>query len=88
MTRQIRIRRGVVEWREFEQEVVAVDTSKAVYMAVNRSGSILWPALLEGATREDLVKRLVETYSLDHDQAAKDVDVFVEALDDQGLLES
>ena len=87
MSRQLRIRAGAVEWRQFEEEVVAVDTRRAVYMAVNRSGSVLWPALLEGATRDELVGRLGETYGLEPEAAAKDVDVFVQALDDQELLE-
>ena len=87
MSRRLRIQPGVVEWREFEEEVVAVDTRKAVYMAVNRSGSILWPALLEGATREELIGRLVESYGIDGTDAAQDVDAFVGALDDQELLE-
>ena len=87
MTRRLRIRHGTVEWRQFEQEVVAVDVRKSVYMAVNRSGSILWPALLEGATREELVDRLVQTYGLDPEAAANDVETFVKALDEQELLE-
>jgi Coenzyme PQQ synthesis protein D (PqqD) len=87
MSRALRIRPGVVEWRQFEEEVVAVDTRRAVYMAVNRSGSVLWPALLEGATREELINRLVQVYGVEMAGAEQDVDAFIEALDDQQLLE-
>ena len=87
MSRQLRIRPGAVEWRELEQEVVAVDTRKSVYMAVNRSGAILWPALLEGTTFDELVERLAGSYGLDRDAAERDVDTFVRALDEQDLLE-
>ena len=87
MTRQLRIRPGSVEWRELEQEVVAVDTRRSIYMAVNRSGAILWPALLEGTTFDELVDRLSESYGLDRDAAERDVDTFVRALDEQDLLE-
>jgi len=87
MSRHLRIRPGVLEWRELEQEVVAVDTRRSVYMAVNRSGAILWPALFEGATFDELVNRLVESYGLDRGTAERDVDTFVRALDEQDLLD-
>ena len=87
MSRRLRIRPGAVEWRRLEEEIVAVDARQSVYMAVNRSGSVLWPALLEGATREALIDRLVDTYGLERDDAERDIDLFVQALDDQDLLE-
>ena len=43
--------------------------------------AVLWPALLEGATREELVDRLVAKYGLDQADAERDVDMFVKALD-------
>jgi hypothetical protein len=87
MSERFRIRAGAVEWREFEQEVVAVDTRKSVYMAINRSGSALWPALIEGATRDALVERLVSTYEVDRDSAEEDVDAFLRTLAEHDLLE-
>ena len=87
MSRHLRIRSGAVEWRRLEEEIVAVDTRKSVYMAVNRSGAVLWPALLEGATREELVDRLMDAYGLERDDAERDVDSFVQALDEENLLE-
>ena len=88
MSRSLRIRPGVVEWRQLEEEIVAVDTRQSTYMAVNRSGALLWPALLEGATREELVECLVGKYGLDQGDADRDVDMFIKALEDQDLLES
>jgi hypothetical protein len=87
MSRSLRIRPGVVEWRQLEEEIVAVDTRQSTYMAVNRSGAVLWPALLEGATREELVDRLVGKYGVGQGDAERDVDVFIEALAQQDLLE-
>ena len=88
MSRSLRIRPGVVEWRQLEEEIVAVDTRQSTYMAVNRSGALLWPALLEGATREELVECLVGQYGLDRGDADRDVHMFIKALEDQDLLES
>jgi hypothetical protein len=83
----IRLRRSNLEWRMVEGEVVALDLEGSVYLTVNKSGVQLWPAVVEGATREQLVQTLESTYGLDRDSAARDVDAFVEQLRDKGLLE-
>ena len=85
---QLRLRPTALEWREIEGEVVAVDLQKSVYLAANRSGAALWPALAQGTTRDALVSRLVDEYRLDPERAAADVDAFLGALAEQGLLES
>ena len=87
MSRSLRLRPGTVEWRRLEDEVVAVDTRNTVYMAVNRSGAVLWPMLLDGATRDELISRLATAYDLQRTEAERDVDAFVRALEDQDLLE-
>ena len=87
MSRRLRLREGAIEWRELEGEVVAVDTRKSVYLAVNRSGTVLWPALLDGASRDDLVSQLARAYELDRGAAEADVDAFIRVLDEQDLLE-
>ena len=87
MSRALRLRPGTVEWRRLEDEVVAVDTRNSVYMAVNRSGAVLWPMLLDGATRDELISRLSAAYDLQRAEAERDVDAFVQALEDQDLLE-
>jgi hypothetical protein len=84
----LKLRPTALEWREIEGEVVAVDLQKSVYLAANRSGAVLWPALAEGTTRAELVTRLADQFDLDRDRAAADVDAFVGALAEQGLLEN
>jgi hypothetical protein len=87
MAGELRLRNSALEWREIEGEVVAVDTRKSVYMAVNQTGAILWPALAEGATRDELVKRLTEAYDIDRGEAEAGVDSFVTVLRENDLLE-
>jgi hypothetical protein len=84
---ELRLRGDAIEWREIEAEVVAVDTRKAVYMAINRSGAILWPALVEGTSREELVGRLTQAFGVDRSVAEADVDAFLQLLDEHDLLE-
>jgi hypothetical protein len=84
----LKLRPTALEWREIEGEVVAVDLQKSVYLAANRSGAVLWPALAEGTTRDELVSKLADQFGLDRDRAEADVDAFVGALTEQGLLEN
>jgi hypothetical protein len=84
---RIQIRRGVLEWREVEGEVVALDLRRKTYLAVNRTGAVLWPALMTGATRKELLARLTADFSVSQDEAAADLDAFLAELAGQDLLE-
>jgi hypothetical protein len=86
--RIVKLRPDDLEWREVEGEVVALDLRSSRYLAVNHSGTVLWPALHAGATREALTARLRDTCGLDAAAAARDVDSFLDMLASEGLLES
>ena len=51
MTEPLRVRADALEWREVDGEIVALDLRRSVYLAINPSGALLWPALVEGASR-------------------------------------
>ena len=76
-----------IDWREIDGEVVVLDRREGRYLAVNRSATVLWPALVEGTTEEGLVERLAERYRLDRDRARGDVQEFLDWLSGHGLLE-
>jgi Coenzyme PQQ synthesis protein D (PqqD) len=82
----IRLRPGVLEWRNVEGEIVALDLRSQLYLSVNRTGAALWTMLVTGSDRSALTTRLVETYALPPEQAAADVDSFLGELADQDLL--
>jgi hypothetical protein len=88
MNDQFRLRTDEIEWREVEGEIVALDLRKLVYISVNQSGAILWPALVEGASKDVLVARLSQAFDLDGADAAADVEAFLKSLGEQDLLES
>jgi hypothetical protein len=87
MSQPIQIRPGVLEWRQVEGEIVALDLRTKTYLAVNRTGAALWPALVSGADREELLTRLEKGFSLSRDQASADLDAFLADLAGQDLLE-
>jgi hypothetical protein len=81
-----RLRDADLDWREVEGELVALDLRESRYLAINRSGQVLWAALAEGATRDELVERLVEAFDIEVGHAAADVDAFTAELESRGLL--
>lgn len=83
----LRLRTQHLEWLEADDEIVALDLDSSNYLATNPSGALLWDALARGATREELVSKLVKTFGIDPEVASADVDAFVAQLSDGGLLE-
>ncbi len=83
----IRVRPDV-EWREVEGRIVAMDVRTADCVALNRTGTRLWSAVVEGTSVEQLATALVEAFGLEEEAARRDVDAFVEALRARDLLVS
>ena len=83
-----RLRDADLDWREVEGELVALDLRESRYLAINRSGQILWGALAEeeGATRDELIERLAGAFEIDRERAAADVDAFTGELESRDLL--
>jgi len=84
----LRLREQDLDWRDINDEIVALDAQDAVYLAVHGSGVVLWRLLVNSATRETLVDTLVETYAIDSGIARDDVDEFLATLSERGLLAS
>lgn len=77
-----------LDWREIDDEIVALDGTESVYLSVNGAGTLVWQLLAESATKPEIVEALVVRYGIAHDRAANDVDEFLNALNEQGLLAS
>lgn len=86
MTVAFRLRQDAVAWRRLEDEIVALDLRRALYLSLNRTGAALWQSLAGGATTHRLEQILVEEHGADAQTAARDVAAFVAELRQQGLL--
>jgi Coenzyme PQQ synthesis protein D (PqqD) len=73
-------------WVATDDEVVVLDTTRSEYLAVNRTGTELWPLLVTGATREELVHALMSKFGISEGRAVSDVSVFVASLAERGML--
>lgn len=88
MTEVLRLRHNALEWRLVEGEIVALDLERSEYLLVNRTGAVLWPLLVAGASPAEMVDRLVERYGLDEALVRADIDAFVAVLAARQLLEA
>jgi hypothetical protein len=81
-----RLRPGAVAWSSDDGETIGLDLSRSSYLGINRSGSLLWAALADGATRAQLVDQLATTFELPRPTAEQDVDAFLTACREHGYL--
>lgn len=56
-------------------------------MSLNDTGAFLFGKLLEGVSRDELIKALIEEYEVDEVLAAKDVDDFINKVEREDLFE-
>jgi hypothetical protein len=82
----IRLRQTDLHWREIDGEIIALEGRGSQYVAANSAGTLLWRALLRGATRDGLADELVREYGIGRERAVADAGRFVDALAEQGLL--
>jgi hypothetical protein len=76
-------------WRELEGEIVALDTNQSVYFSIGGFGTTLWPVLVTGASKQDLVSEITSAFDgVPPEQAAADVEDFLTSLSDHGLIEA
>ncbi|HTL28073.1 MAG TPA: PqqD family protein [Tepidisphaeraceae bacterium] len=81
----VKLRDGV-EWRHVDDQILALDNKSSTFFNLNRTGAMLWAALSEGCTREQLADALVAKYKIDSQTARRDVDAYVDMLAKNGLL--
>lgn len=86
MTR-LRLRNADLAWRTVDDEMIAIDVRESTYLSANESGAVLWRALAEGTTADELTATLVEAYGIAADQAAADIDAFLAELRERNLLD-
>ena len=83
---RVRVRSDALLWSQVGDEVVLLDRRNDTYLGVNASGAALWPLLVDGCERAQLVGRLMELYGIDEQRADTDVDSLIADLAGQGLL--
>ena len=63
----------------------AVKTFKGI-VNLNETGAFLWKILEKGATKDELLKKLLAEYDVDEETAKADIDGFVNKLQEAKLV--
>jgi hypothetical protein len=66
---------------------VALALERSEYLATNPTATQLWQMLAEGSTRAELAQALADRWGIELPQAERDVEAFVAALSEHGVLE-
>lgn len=82
----LRIRSEAAVSREVDGEMVVLDLKAGKYLGTNGSGKLLWRAMTDGATREQLAETLVQAYRIGRPQADEAVTAFVDVCRSRGFL--
>lgn len=82
----LRLNDAHVAWREVDGELLLLELRSSTYLSANDSAAVLWRALAQGATRDELAAALVRAYEVPEEQAASDVDAFLETCRERDLV--
>lgn len=69
--------------------VVAVGSAAKNFNGIinlNETGAFLWKILESGATKEELLAKMTEEYDVDEETARKDIDAFINKLQEAKLV--
>ena len=87
----MKIKKGFVV-REIAGQTIVIALGEATkifngMIKLNESGRSIWDMLVVGAEKSDIVKMLTDTYEVNGEIAARDVDAFVNTLQGANILE-
>ena len=69
--------------------VVAVGSAVKDFNGIinlNETGAFLWKILESGATKEELLKKMLEEYDVNEETARQDIDAFINKLQEAKLV--
>ena len=74
-------------FRALDSGAVILNAENGDYFQLNATGRLLWESIESGATREEMVARLVDEFGAPKEDAARDVSEFLQALEERSLIE-
>lgn len=72
--------------RELDGEAVLLDLRSGRYFGLNGTGARVWALLKDGLERKQIADAITEEFEVDLTTARADVDVFIAALTERGLI--
>ena len=77
--------------RQIGDDYIIVPVGKAALsfngmITVNETGAFLWEQLVEGTSKEELLRTMVETYEVTQEEAERDIEEFLDILHKNDIL--
>lgn len=72
--------------RDLDGEAVLLDLRSGKYFGLNGTGARVWSLLKDGLERPQIASVLCEEFEVDEERARADVDAFIAALIERGLI--
>jgi PqqD family protein of HPr-rel-A system len=72
--------------RELDGEAVLLDLHSGRYFGLNGTGARVWALLKDGLERDAIARALTEEFEVEETNARADVDAFIAALRERGLI--
>lgn len=85
--RAYRIRKSVL-WREVDDEIVLLDTTKSYYYGIGGIGTAIWKHLHRQTKLDPILEALIQEYEVDSETLKRDVLVFLKNLEKDGFIEN
>lgn len=64
-----------ISWKQLADKVIAVNTSTGEYYTLNGTASLMWLAVDEKKSRDEIVEQIMANYDIsDRDAVCQDVD--------------
>ncbi len=73
-------------WKPLKQGVVILNLSEGTYYTLNEEASVIWKGLMDNLSMENIVENLLTEFDCTHDQAAADVQEYIDSCLDEGVL--
>jgi Coenzyme PQQ synthesis protein D (PqqD) len=80
------LRTSKLTWRVVDDSVIVLDLVGSIYLSVSGAGRLMWKALESGASTEDLVRLVLETYDAPREIIQTDAHNFVAELLQKNLI--
>lgn len=69
-----------------DQEVVLMSIERGCYYGMEKTAARIWKLLEQPKTRGDLLQALVQEYDAPQELIAKDMDIFLQRMNDNGIV--
>lgn len=85
---ELQINKDAILWKDVQGRVIVLLIENGSFCELNALGSRIWSFLVEGSSKEEIIKALQQSYDIPRETLEKDVDAFIARMTEQGILKA